>query len=229
MLRKVLFFALAGYCLAMPQRQSGQPKDNTFVKILELESYQNGADYGHALQQEDGTATGQKVGPDGLVYGFYSYIQDDGTRVKVYYRAGQGVGYEVLKVEGLDIKGLGNLKPTISKTPQQDLAPQPRAESRQPTQVVRQPVVQQQQQQQQQPQPRIEQFVQRPVVQHQQPQPIVRQPQPIQPIFRQPQPVQPIVRQPQPIQPIIRQQQPIQPIIPQINPLVPEEPTPAPH
>ncbi|KAB7501867.1 hypothetical protein Anas_09412 [Armadillidium nasatum] len=199
----VLFFALAGYCLAMPQRQSGQPKDNTFVKILELESYQNGADYGHALQQEDGTATGQKV----------------------YYRAGQGVGYEVLKVEGLDIKGLGNLKPTISKTPQQDLAPQPRAESRQPTQVVRQPVVQQQHQ----PQPRIEQLVQRPVVQHQQPQPIVRQPQPI---FRQPQPVQPIVRQPQPIQPIVRQPQPvqpIQPIIPQINPLVPEEPTPAPH
>ncbi|MCL4154975.1 UNVERIFIED_CONTAM: hypothetical protein GTU68_052876 [Idotea baltica] len=161
----------------MPQRQSGPAKENPYVKILELESFQNGANYGHALQQEDGTATGQKVGPDGLVYGFYSYIQDDGNRVKVYYRAGEGVGYEVLKVEGLD-----------QPAPRQ---PQPAPRQHQPAPRQHQPAPRQPQ-----PVPRLPQPAP--------PRQIPQQPQfvPQQPQF-QPQPA-PLPRQPPPPKPPLK-------------------------
>jgi len=94
------------------------------VRILNFESYQDGANFGHQLFQEDGTTSGQKQGPDGLLYGFYSYLQEDGTRVKVYWRAGQGVGYEVLGVEGLIAENLGNLKATVA-TPAPPVANSP--------------------------------------------------------------------------------------------------------
>lgn len=105
--------ALAGAALAMPQ----QGPDNTFTKILSFESYQDGHNFGHELFQEDGTTSGQKFGPDGLLYGFYSYIQQDGNRVKVLWRAGEGVGYEVIGVEGLNEEGLGNLRALGTGTP----------------------------------------------------------------------------------------------------------------
>ncbi|XP_071518407.1 uncharacterized protein [Panulirus ornatus] len=107
--------AFVGAALAMPQL--GQ--DNTFTKILSFESYQDGHNFGHELFQEDGTTSGQKFGPDGLLYGFYSYIQQDGNRVKVLWRAGEGVGYEVIGVEGLNEEGLGNLRALGTGTPTQ--------------------------------------------------------------------------------------------------------------
>lgn len=110
--------ALAGVALGMPQGARFGP-DNTFTKILSFESYQDGHNFGHELLQEDGTTAGQKFGPDGLLYGFYSYLQQDGNRVKVLWRAGPGVGYEVIGVEGLDKDSLGNLRATISTNPTQ--------------------------------------------------------------------------------------------------------------
>ncbi|XP_068233852.1 uncharacterized protein [Palaemon carinicauda] len=114
---------LVGSALARPQVAA---RDNTFTKILSFESYQDGSQFGHELNQEDGTTSGQKFGPDGLLYGFYSYIQDDGNRVKVFWRAGEGVGYEVIGVEGLNQEGLGNLRATVSATP----VPEPAVRSR---------------------------------------------------------------------------------------------------
>lgn len=126
--------ALASACLAMPQQKSG----DAFTRILNFESFQDGANFGHELFQEDGTLSGQKIGPDGLQYGFYSYLQPDGNRVKVFWRAGKGVGYEVIGVEGLVEENLGNLRATVSATSQAPIA----APRRVPTQapVVRAPV-----------------------------------------------------------------------------------------
>lgn len=117
---QLVLAALLGVSLAMPQQRATgvpAPVGNPNVRILSFESYQDGANFGHQLFQEDGTTSGQKYGPDGLLYGFYSYLQQDGTRVKVYWRAGAGVGYEVLGVEGLVAENLGNLKATIPQTP----------------------------------------------------------------------------------------------------------------
>lgn len=127
--------ALASACLAMPQQaKSGDP----FTRILNFESYQDGANFGHELFQEDGTLSGQKLGPDGLQYGFYSYLQPDGNRVKVFWRAGKGVGYEVIGVEGLVAENLGNLRATVSATTQAPFV----APKRVPTQapIIRNPV-----------------------------------------------------------------------------------------
>lgn len=112
--------ALSG--AAAPTNVVGNPN----TRILSYESYQDGANFGHQLFQEDGTTSGQKQGPDGLLYGFYSYVQPDGNRVKVYWRAGHGVGYEVLGVEGINKEGLGNLKAhAVAPTPAPP-APAPR-------------------------------------------------------------------------------------------------------
>ncbi|XP_037797676.1 skin secretory protein xP2-like [Penaeus monodon] len=121
----VVIGALLGVALAMPQRGLGP--DNTFTKILSFESYQDGNQFGHQLLQEDGTASGQKFGQDGLLYGFYSYVQDDGNPVKVLWRAGKGVGYEVLGVEGISQDGLGNLRAHTPTGPQTPAAPRPAA------------------------------------------------------------------------------------------------------
>lgn len=118
----------------MPQQRAiGVPASavgNPNTRILQYESFQDGANFGHQLFQEDGTTSGQKYGPDGLLYGFYSYLQQDGQRIKVYWRAGAGIGYEVLGVEGLVAENLGNLRATISQTPQEVpepvVAPAPR-------------------------------------------------------------------------------------------------------
>ncbi|KAG7178066.1 putative Insect cuticle protein domain-containing protein 19 [Homarus americanus] len=113
--------------MAMPQ----VARDNTFTKILSFESFQDGNNFGHELAQEDGTTSGQKIGPDGLLYGFYSYIQQDGNRVKVLWRAGEGVGYEVLGVEGLNQEGLGNLRAhNQPSTAPRTVAPRPAPRSR---------------------------------------------------------------------------------------------------
>ncbi|KAK8380423.1 hypothetical protein O3P69_016774 [Scylla paramamosain] len=122
----VVIVALAGVALGMPQG-AAFGSDNTFTKILSFESYQDGHNFGHELLQEDGTTAGQKFGPDGLLYGFYSYLQEDGNRVKVLWRAGPGVGYEVIGVEGLDRESLGNLRATISSNPQQSQFQAPRS------------------------------------------------------------------------------------------------------
>ena len=109
--------ALLGVSLARPQAPgAGDP----FTRILSFESFQDGSNFGHELFQEDGTLSGQKIGPDGLTYGFYSYLQPDNNnnRVKVYWRAGQGVGYEVIGVEGINPEQLGNLRAHISATPE---------------------------------------------------------------------------------------------------------------
>ena len=111
----------------MPSQRATAP-GNPNVRILSFEAYQDGANFGHQLFQEDGTTSGQKYGPDGLLYGFYSYLQEDNTRVKVYWRAGEGVGYEVLGVEGLIKENLGNLKATKSSTPLPPVEPRPRAQ-----------------------------------------------------------------------------------------------------
>ena len=133
----MVFVALAGVALGMPQGARHGGTDNTFTKILSFESYQDGHNFGHELLQEDGTTAGQKFGPDGLLYGFYSYIQPDGNRVKVLWRAGPGVGYEVIGVEGLDTKNLGNLRATISSNPQPQgqFQPQQAPRQRRPTAV----------------------------------------------------------------------------------------------
>ncbi|KAK7072991.1 hypothetical protein SK128_006149 [Halocaridina rubra] len=137
----VVIALLAGAAFARPQAPQTGVRDNTFTKILSFESYQDGAQFGHELFQEDGTTTGQKFGPDGLLYGFYSYIQEDGNRVKIFWRAGQGVGYEVIGVEGLNKEGLGNLRATISATPVPESAPRPRpAAPATPAPVLRNPV-----------------------------------------------------------------------------------------
>lgn len=121
----------------MPQ---GAVRDNTFTKILSFESYQDGNQFGHELFQEDGTTAGQKFGPDGLLYGFYSYLQDDGNRVKVLWRAGEGVGYEVIGVEGLNKDNLGNLRATPPRVqPQPAPAPAPVRQVARPV-VTQQPV-----------------------------------------------------------------------------------------
>ncbi|KAA0195342.1 pupal cuticle protein [Hyalella azteca] len=121
MIQIILVAALLGVSYAMPQQRAlgaGAAAENVagnpFTRILSYESYQDGANFGHQLFQEDGTTSGQKQGPDGLLYGFYSYVQPDNNRVKVYWRAGQGIGYEVLGVEGLVKENLGNLQATIS-------------------------------------------------------------------------------------------------------------------
>merc|ERR1711872_839779 len=110
------------------------PIGNPNVRILSFDSFQNGANFGHQLFQEDGTSSGQKFGPDGLLYGFYSYTQQDGNQVKVYYRAGEGVGYEVIGVEGLNKENLGNLVATRSNT-----TPEPPRRQR-PTTTTQRPV-----------------------------------------------------------------------------------------
>ncbi|KAK8740755.1 hypothetical protein OTU49_002688 [Cherax quadricarinatus] len=122
----VVIVVLAGTALAMPQ----VARDNTFTKILSFESYQDGSNFGHELAQEDGTTSGQKFGPDGNLYGFYSYVQDDGNRVKVLWRAGQGIGYEVIGTEGINQEGLGNLRAPVSTNPEP--APVRQAPSRPP-------------------------------------------------------------------------------------------------
>lgn len=124
-----MLVTLAGVALALPQG-ARHGTDNTFTKILSFESYQDGHNFGHELLQEDGTTAGQKFGPDGLLYGFYSYIQQDGNRVKVLWRAGPGVGYEVIGVEGLDKDNLGNLRATVNTDPQYQPAPRPVQRSR---------------------------------------------------------------------------------------------------
>merc|ERR1711887_67655 len=127
MRRTIALAALLSVSLALPQQRANDvaaPIGNPNVKILSFESFQDGADFGHQLFQEDGTSSGQKYGPDGLLYGFYAYTQEGGNKVKVFYRAGAGVGYEVIGVEGLVKENLGNLVATKSApTP----APAPRA------------------------------------------------------------------------------------------------------
>lgn len=132
---QLIVAALLGASYAMPPQQralsgagaSTNVVGNPNTRILSYESYQDGANFGHQLFQEDGTTSGQKQGPDGLLYGFYSYIQPDGNRVKVYWRAGQGVGYEVLGVEGLNKENLGNLKASAPAATQAPVpAPAPR-------------------------------------------------------------------------------------------------------
>jgi len=129
--------ALLGATAALPQQRaaSAPPPGNPNTRILNFESFQDGANFGHQLFQEDGTTSGQKYGPDGLLYGFYSYVQQDGNRVKVYWRAGAGVGYEVLGVEGLVEENLGSLKaahprpefnPAPAQTQQQQQPRRPR-------------------------------------------------------------------------------------------------------
>merc|ERR1712055_21700 len=118
MRRTIALAALLSVCSALPQQRAtdATAAGNPNVRILSFDSFQNGANFGHQLFQEDGTSSGQKFGPDGLLYGFYSYTQQDGNQVKVYYRAGKGVGYEVIGVEGLNKEGLGNLVATRSNT-----------------------------------------------------------------------------------------------------------------
>jgi len=119
MRRTLALAALLSVSSALPQQRAidaAAPIGNPNVRILSFQSFQDGGNFGHQLFQEDGTSSGQKYGPDGLLYGFYSYIQNDGNNVKVYYRAGAGVGYEVLNVEGLDKESLGSLVATRSKS-----------------------------------------------------------------------------------------------------------------
>merc|ERR1711970_441784 len=128
MRRTIVLAALLGVSLALPQQRANDvaaPIGNPNVRILSFESFQDGANFGHQLFQEDGTTSGQKYGADGLLYGFYAYVQEDGNRVKVYYRAGAGVGYEVIGVEGLNEEELGNLKATPSESTRA-AAPAPR-------------------------------------------------------------------------------------------------------
>jgi len=149
MRRTIALAALLSVSSALPQQRADAAAatiGNPNVRILSFDSFQNGGNFGHQLFQEDGTSSGQKFGPDGLLYGFYSYTQQDGNQVKVYYRAGKGVGYEVIGVEGLNKENLGNLVATkSSSTP----APPPRRPTQKPvntfiptarTPVVRQPV-----------------------------------------------------------------------------------------
>ncbi|CAL4071460.1 unnamed protein product [Meganyctiphanes norvegica] len=123
----VLVASLLGLTLGRPQ---GAPRnqqlvndapargnDNLFTKIISLKTIQDGADFGHNLVQEDGIGSGVKIGPDGLQYGFYTYVEQDGNRVRVNWRAGEGVGYEVLSTEGLNTETLGNLRATQNATP----------------------------------------------------------------------------------------------------------------
>merc|ERR1711970_241079 len=129
MRRTIVLAALLGVSLALPQQRANDvaaPIGNPNVRILSFESFQDGANFGHQLFQEDGTTSGQKYGADGLLYGFYSYVQEDGNRVKVYYRAGAGVGYEVIGVEGLVKENLGNLLATKSEPTVAPVAPPPR-------------------------------------------------------------------------------------------------------
>jgi len=115
MRQTLVFAALLGMSFGMPPQQ--RAIDGTNVRILNFESYQDGANFGHQLFQEDGTSSGQKRGPDGLQYGFYTYINPDNQRIKVYWRAGDGVGYEVIGAEGL--AELGNLRaPSSAPLPQ---------------------------------------------------------------------------------------------------------------
>lgn len=135
----VMVVALAGVALAMPQRKAPAPlarapTDDAYTRILSFESYQDGGNFGHEFLQEDGTGQGQKLGPDGLLYGFYSYIQDDGNRVKVFWRSGQGVGYEVIGVEGLDQNNLGNLRATVNLEPEYQPEPPRQSLLRRPRQ-----------------------------------------------------------------------------------------------
>jgi len=131
--------ALLALSAALPQQRaiSTGPK-NTNVKILTFESYQDGANFGHQLFQEDGTTSGQKYADDGLLYGFYSYVNPDNQRVKVYWRAGEGIGYEVIGVEGLIEENLGNLRATIRQN-----VPEPPAQTPAPAPRRSRPVVQQ--------------------------------------------------------------------------------------
>ncbi|CAL4071468.1 unnamed protein product, partial [Meganyctiphanes norvegica] len=117
--------SLLGLTLGMPQgaprRQEpnaiGQGNDALFTKILKFENLQEGNTFGHNLVQEDGTGSGVRIGDDGLQYGFYTYVQQDGNRVRVDWRAGEGIGYEVLSTKGLNTETLGNLKATLNATP----------------------------------------------------------------------------------------------------------------
>jgi len=120
MRQTLVIAALLGVAAAMPQQRANPTATgptNTNVRILNFESFQDGANFGHQLFQEDGTTSGQKYGPDGLLYGFYSYINPEGTTIKVFWRAGQGVGYEVIGTEGLIEENLGNLRATITQAP----------------------------------------------------------------------------------------------------------------
>jgi len=149
MRRTIALAALLSVSYALPQqRADAAAATNPNVRILSFDSFQNGANFGHQLFQEDGTSSGQKFGPDGLLYGFYSYTQADGNQVKVYYRAGAGVGYEVIGVEGLNKEQLGNLVATKSSSTTPE-PPRRQAPTRKPvntfiptarTPVVRQPV-----------------------------------------------------------------------------------------
>merc|ERR1719339_181690 len=117
--------SLLGLTLGMPQgaprRQEpnaiARGNDALFTKILKYDNLQDGNQFGHNLVQEDGIASGVRIGDDGLQYGFYTYPQEDGSRVKVNWRAGAGIGYEVISTEGLDMKTLGSLKATLDPTP----------------------------------------------------------------------------------------------------------------
>merc|ERR1712055_659088 len=122
----VIIASVLGLTLGMPQgapRQqlvqddSARGSENLFTKIISLKTKQEGAEFGHSLAQEDGTGSGVRIGEDGLQYGFYTYIGDDGNRVRVNWRAGEGVGYEVLSTEGLNTETLGNLRATQNATP----------------------------------------------------------------------------------------------------------------
>merc|ERR1719347_1415212 len=126
---------LFGMACAMPQQgaQITDPNHPLYTKILSYEAHQTGSNFGLEFFQDDGTAAGQKIGPDGLIYGFYTYIQEGGNRVKVYWRAGEGVGYEVIGTEGLPTSQLGNLRATINNPAPVTHAPVP---------VTRRPITQ---------------------------------------------------------------------------------------
>merc|ERR1719347_860791 len=136
---------LFGMACAMPQQgaQITDPNHPLYTKILSYEAHQTGSNFGLEFFQDDGTAAGQKIGPDGLIYGFYTYIQEGGNRVKVYWRAGEGVGYEVIGTEGLPTSQLGNLRATINNNPAPvthapAIPPQPATHA---TAIVRQPII----------------------------------------------------------------------------------------
>merc|ERR1712106_298426 len=122
MLHGIVIASMGGCTLGMPQgvRQEvdrGTGPRNLFTKILSYDALQEGENFGHNLVQEDGIASGQRIGDDGLQYGFYTYLQEDGTRVRVDWRAGAGIGYEIISTEGIDMASLGNLKATLDPTP----------------------------------------------------------------------------------------------------------------
>merc|ERR1719315_633485 len=120
----IVVASFLGLAMGMPQgdRQQTQEVDrgtgpkNLFTKILSYQALQEGENFGHNLVQEDGIASQQRVGEDGIQYGFYTYLEEDGNRVRVNWRAGAGIGYEIVSTEGIDTKQLGNVKATLHPT-----------------------------------------------------------------------------------------------------------------